>query len=163
MCAQSCLTLWDPMDCSLPGPSIHGSFLARILEWVAISSFRGSSQPRDRTFISFVSCIGRWTVYHWATIESNQGSVCNVGDEIKHRGQPHGSEFCGYCYHMKSFYQLISQQQLRKKGTYGLDAWKKLNILLQSHGAYTFLYWAEGLQVKWSRSVMSKSLRPHGL
>ena len=34
---QSCLTLWDPMDCSLPGSSVHGIFQARILEWIAIS------------------------------------------------------------------------------------------------------------------------------
>ena len=45
--AQSCPTLCDPMDCSLPGSSIHGIFQARILEWVAISFSRGSSQPRD--------------------------------------------------------------------------------------------------------------------
>ena len=44
-----CLTLCDPMDCSPPGSSIHGIFQARILEWVAISFSRGSSQPRDRT------------------------------------------------------------------------------------------------------------------
>ena len=37
VCAQSCPTLWDPMDCSLPGFSLHGIFQARILEWVAIS------------------------------------------------------------------------------------------------------------------------------
>ena len=52
---QSCLTLWDPMDCSLPGFSVHGILQARILEWVAISSSRGSSQQRDRTCISCVS------------------------------------------------------------------------------------------------------------
>ena len=40
--AQSCLTLWDPMDCSPPGSSIHGVSQARILEWVAISFSRGS-------------------------------------------------------------------------------------------------------------------------
>ena len=45
-CAQSRLTLCDPMDCSLPGSSVHGIFSARILEWVAISSSRGSSWPR---------------------------------------------------------------------------------------------------------------------
>ena len=45
--AQSCLALCDPMDCSLPGSSIHGISQARILEWVAISSSRGSSWPRD--------------------------------------------------------------------------------------------------------------------
>ena len=43
--AQSCLTLCDPMDCSLPGPSIHGILQARILQWVAISFSRGSSYP----------------------------------------------------------------------------------------------------------------------
>ena len=44
-CAQSCLTLCDPMDCSLPGSSVRGVLQARILEWVAISSSRASSQP----------------------------------------------------------------------------------------------------------------------
>ena len=47
--AQSCPTLCDPMDCSLPGSSVHGIFQARVLEWVAISFSRGSSPPRDRT------------------------------------------------------------------------------------------------------------------
>ena len=42
-----CLTFCDPMDCSLPGSSAHGIIPVRILEWVAISSSRGSSQPRD--------------------------------------------------------------------------------------------------------------------
>ena len=53
--AQSCLTLWDPMDCILPGFSVHGVLQARILERVAISSSRGSFQPRERTCISCVS------------------------------------------------------------------------------------------------------------
>ena len=63
--AQSCPTLCDPMNCSPPGSSVHGIFLARILEWVAISSSRGSSQPRDWTCISYVSCRG--ILYCWAT------------------------------------------------------------------------------------------------
>ena len=50
--AQSCPTLCNPMDCSLPGSSIHGIFQARVLEWGAISFSRGSSQPRDRTWVS---------------------------------------------------------------------------------------------------------------
>ena len=45
--AQSCLTLCDPIDCSLLGSSIHRIFQARVLEWAAISFSRGSSQPRD--------------------------------------------------------------------------------------------------------------------
>ena len=44
---QSCLTLCDPMDCSLPGLTVHGILQARILEWVAMPSSRGSSRLRD--------------------------------------------------------------------------------------------------------------------
>ena len=58
---QSCLTLWDPVDCSLRGSSIHGIFQSRVLEWVAISFSRGSSQPRDWTWVS--SNARRW-FYH---------------------------------------------------------------------------------------------------
>ena len=56
---QSCPILCDPVDCSPPGSSVHGILQARILEWVAMPSSRGSSQPRDQTRISYVSCIGR--------------------------------------------------------------------------------------------------------
>ena len=54
--AQSCPTLCDPMDCSLPGSSLHGISQARILQWIAISSSRVSSWPRDQTCIIFNSC-----------------------------------------------------------------------------------------------------------
>ena len=64
--AQSCLTLCDPMDCSLPGSSVHGIFQARVLEWVAISFSKGSSQPRDRTRVSRIAG-RRFTI--WATRE----------------------------------------------------------------------------------------------
>ena len=48
----SCVRLCDPMDCSLPGSSVHELLQARILEWVAISFSRGSSRPRDWTHFS---------------------------------------------------------------------------------------------------------------
>ena len=64
VCAQSCWTLCNSMDCSPPGSSVHGIFQARILEWVAISFSRGSSGPRDWTY---VSCIGRQILYLWVT------------------------------------------------------------------------------------------------
>ena len=54
---QSCSTLCNPMDSSPPVSSVHGILQARILEWVAKPSSRGSSQPRDQTHISYVSCI----------------------------------------------------------------------------------------------------------
>ena len=58
------LTLHDPMDCCPPGSSVHEIFQATLLEWVAISYSRLSSQPRDRTHVSCVSCNGRWVLYH---------------------------------------------------------------------------------------------------
>ena len=64
--AQSCLTLCNPMDCSLPGCSIHGIFQAIVLEWIAISFSRGSSQPRHWTR---VSCITGRCFIPWATRE----------------------------------------------------------------------------------------------
>ena len=52
-------TLCDPVNHSPPGSSVRGISQARILEWVAIPSSRGSSRPRDRTLISHDSCFGR--------------------------------------------------------------------------------------------------------
>ena len=68
---QSYLTLCDPMDCSPPGSSVHEFFQARILEWVAISFSRGSSQTRDRTW---VSCTAGRFFTHWATREAQSES-----------------------------------------------------------------------------------------
>ena len=56
MHAQSCPSLCDPMDCILPGSSVHVIFQARVLEWVATSYPRGFSWPTSRTHISCVSC-----------------------------------------------------------------------------------------------------------
>ena len=65
--AQSCLTLCNPVDCSLPGSSVHGILQARILEWVDISFSRGSSRPRVRTQASCIT--GRFFTV-WATREA---------------------------------------------------------------------------------------------
>ena len=54
----------DPMNCSLPDSSVHGILQARILEWVAMPSSRVFSKPRDRTHVSYVSCIGKQVLYH---------------------------------------------------------------------------------------------------
>ena len=64
---QSCLTLCDPVDCSLPGSSIHGILQERVLEWVAISFCRGSSRPRVWTWVSHIA--GRHFAL-WATREA---------------------------------------------------------------------------------------------
>ena len=70
--AQSCPSLCDPMDCSLPHSSIHGIFQARVLEWVAISFSRGSSRPRDWTQVSRI--VGR-RFNLWATKEVKCGDM----------------------------------------------------------------------------------------
>ena len=59
MWVLSCVWLFETLDCSPPGSSVHGILHARILQWVAISYSRGSSWSRDQTHISCVSCIGR--------------------------------------------------------------------------------------------------------
>ena len=64
--SQLCPTLWDPIDCSLPGSSVHRIFQAIVLEWIAISFSRASSQPRTRTWVSRI-VDRRFTV--WATRE----------------------------------------------------------------------------------------------
>ena len=66
---QSCPTLCDPMDGSLPGSSIHEISQARILEWVAIPFSRGSSRPRNWTHISYIA--GRYFTV-WATREAQR-------------------------------------------------------------------------------------------
>ena len=69
---QSCPNTCEPMDCSL---SVYGIFQARIPEWVAISSSRGSFQSRDQTHISCVSCIGRQILYHLSYLGSPESAL----------------------------------------------------------------------------------------
>ena len=80
VCAQSCLTLWAPKNSSPPGSLVHGIIQARILEWVAICSSRGSSVPRDPTWISCGFCIGRQILYHWegSHIDTKRSEICSV-------------------------------------------------------------------------------------
>ena len=86
----SCIWLCDPMDCNLPGSSVHGILQARMPEWVVIPFSRGSSRPRDWTHVSYID---RGILYCWATREDLQSknypapggsdgkqSACNVKD-----------------------------------------------------------------------------------
>ena len=78
--AQSCPTLCDPMDCSLPGSSVHRLFQARVLEWVAISFSRRSSWPRDWTRVSHI--VGKCLTI-WATREPPESSLTRSSPEIE--------------------------------------------------------------------------------
>ena len=98
--AQSYLTLCDPMDCSQPGSSVHGISQARILEWVAISFFRSSSQLRDQTC---VSCIADRFFTVWVTREA----------------QTKDNQY--------KFIYAVNNIRLRKiKDTDGRDGWRKV-------------------------------------
>ena len=79
---QPCPTLCGPMDCSPPGSSAQGIFQVRILEWVAISSSGGSSQLRDLTHVSCVSCIaGLFTTEPPGTLHSECTCFSSSGTE----------------------------------------------------------------------------------
>ena len=66
--AQSCPTLWDPMDCNLPGFSVHQNLQARILKWFAIPFSRGSFWSKNWTW---VSCNSGRSFTNWSTIKIN--------------------------------------------------------------------------------------------
>ena len=68
----------DPIDCSLPGSSVHGRSQSRILERVAISFSMGSSWSKDWIHVFCISCIGRRIVYHWATKEAPSWFYCTI-------------------------------------------------------------------------------------
>ena len=89
----------NSMDCSSPGSSGHGILHAIVLAWIAISSSRGSSQPRDQTCIF---CIGRWILNHCATWEA-QGFM--------HNAQTHQTVHIKYM----GFWTPIKSQQRRKR------------------------------------------------
>ena len=74
--AQSCPTLCDPMDCSPTGFSVQGIFQSRILEWVATSFFRGTSWPRDWTWVSHTA--GKLTYRKHLTVSVSYHYICTV-------------------------------------------------------------------------------------
>ena len=75
-----CVWLCDPVTLQTlqTGSSVHGILQARILKWVAMPSSRRSSLPRDQTHISYVSCIGREVLYHWAIREALDLGRANI-------------------------------------------------------------------------------------
>ena len=88
----SCLHAWllshfshfwlcSPMDCSLPGSGVHRILLARILESVAMPSSKRSSQPRDQTLASCLTCIGRQVLYHYHHLN---GLKFSYGPNLSH-------------------------------------------------------------------------------
>ena len=87
---QSYPTLCDPKDCSLPDLSVHGILQSRIFEWVAMSSSRESSWPRDQTWVSYNSCIGVWVLYHWCHLGSPTAVLQFRRSVVSDSLKPHG-------------------------------------------------------------------------
>ena len=90
---QSCLTLCSPRDCSPPGSSVHGVPRARILEGVAISHSRGSSQPRPRNQTS-ISCISKQILYHPIIVVTGFKSSFAIHTWVF---SPPGIQICIWC------------------------------------------------------------------
>ena len=88
----SCPTLCDRRDCSLPGSSVHGILQAKILQWVAMSSSRGSSWFWDRTHVCYVSCTGSWILYHQCQLGSPSSWQRAVAIAESNRRQQGGKE-----------------------------------------------------------------------
>ena len=139
--AKPCWLFGDPMDCSLPGSS--GIFQARILEWAAISSSRGSSQPRGQTHISCIPCTGRQILYHWANMEAYpipKASGTFSAIKATHMLATTSPQW---------FPTIVSSQKTPNSAPW-LPEW--FHILQPSVGS-----------VQFSHSVMSNSLKPHWL
>ena len=115
----SCVQLCDPINCSPPGSSVHGVSQARTLEWVAISFSRGSSRPRDWTW---VSCINRWIFFF--TVESP--------------GEPH---LAGWRY--LKWWSESSERTTEQVLTYLTQKWKCVSLDLRLLGARSFMHLAE--------------------
>ena len=102
---QSCPTFCDSMDGIPPGSSVHRISQARILEWVAISSFRLSSRSRNRTLVCCISCISRWMLYQLSHLGSpptpnfwllpqDRKNVELVSNILPSLGAAQGTGFC---------------------------------------------------------------------
>ena len=109
--AQSRPTLRNPMDCSAPGSSIHGIFQARILEWFAISFSRGSSQPRDQTWVSCTAekLFTDWAVWDWHKNRSTDQRNQTESQEISS---------CSYGYLIFNKRGILKSIQWRKDGLF---------------------------------------------
>ena len=89
--SQLCPTFCDPVDCSPWGSSAHGISQTRILELGSLSFSRGSSQPRDQTHISYISCIDRWILHkQWLVTASKHVS------NLYAQNTTHPIAFCCY-------------------------------------------------------------------
>ena len=107
------IRLWESMDCSPPGSSVHGILQARILEWVFISISRGSSQPRDQTWVSCIA--GRfftvWAIRVSMTPPKFQLSCCfgTSAMVLTHSTEPSSLNFFHQASYSKTIWLIMGQ------------------------------------------------------
>ena len=152
--AQLYLTLCDPMDCGLPGSSVHGIFQARKLEWVAISFTRRSYQPRDRTQVSHI--VGRhFTIW----------TIREVSASWNNRLLPNRKRSTSGCILSPCLFNSYVEYITRNTGLE--EAQAAIKIARRTINNLTYAddttLMAESEMKKWSHSVMSNSLQPCGL
>ena len=152
------------MCCSLPGSSVHGIFQARILEWLAISSFRGSSQPRDQTQVSWVSCFGRWILYHWTTGEvlffgSGPHKIDWILKFYDYAKTFLSTEWVGWYISLRSFKTSVNSH------VPNLSSYRENNMLPitkkaehQRNNAFELWFWRRLLRVLWSARRSNQSI-----
>ena len=136
---QSCLTLWNLMDLGPPGSFVHGILQARILEWVAVPSSRGSSQTRDQTYFSYVSCFSTGSL---PLAPPGEPSICNLNTEFLWLAGTQCNKF------MPTGSVLI--HECGENVRVALSRWKSLKDLNMGLSS-----------VQFSRSVVFDSLWPH--
>ena len=124
--AQSCPTLWDPMDCSTPGSSVHGILQARIQEWVAIPFSRGSSRPSDRTLFSALQADSLQSELPGKTLPPHPSP--NNGKCIIIVANTHKIHACGSNNKRKEIWKLSNENHIFKEP---VKPWKLLRNPLQ--------------------------------
>ena len=139
------------MDYSLPGSSVHGILQARILEWVAMPSSRGSSQPRDWTHVSYISCIGRCILYHLCLLGSPSLSPYFSLNPLFYPPN------CLHCFHSPTPHCIHRNFSKIKKSFFGShNVWDQDNLFhSQKH---KLLYWL--IQSKITHSSTIWTLAP---
>ena len=153
----SCLTLCDPMDCSSPGSYVHGILQARMLEWAAISFSRGSSQPRDQTWLS---CIADRFFIVWAIKEAP-----GTNKELIYKGcmkhLPLAPKFYNlltnlgpsrFCLHWDLFL-LLSLPASVSRGEVGKGVWGAESCQLHFQTSMSLGFWLLVIQESTSRSL----------
>ena len=126
-----CPTLCSLMDCSPPGCSVHGVFQARIQEWVAISYFRGSFQPWDRTGITCVCCIGQANSLSLSHLGNPQDSAVPLLGMYPEELKIDSNRYLYTIVHSNIIHSIQNNQQVKMLST-DVVAIKRNEILIHS-------------------------------